>query len=145
MVKLPLSLPVKYLLPACSMSCPKVQSQMLYSTDSFIHRITLYHEAKRKDKNGKSFRRYLFFGIKSCRGGKITVLGGQYRRFLHKINFRCNYRGKPHQCGYIERFNRNFRGEGIDDYSFYHIREAQSIAHARLGIYNNSRPYSSHV
>jgi putative transposase len=51
--------------------------------------------------------------------------------------------GKPQQNGYVERFNRSFREEVLDAYSFERIREAQAMAHAWLWIYNNVRPHSS--
>lgn len=51
--------------------------------------------------------------------------------------------GKPHQNGYIERFNRSFREEVLDAYCFDRLQEAQTMAHAWLWIYNNVRPHSS--
>jgi putative transposase len=51
--------------------------------------------------------------------------------------------GKPQQNGYVERFNRSFREEVLDAYSFEWIREAQAMAHAWLWVYNNVRPHSS--
>lgn len=52
-------------------------------------------------------------------------------------------KGKPYQNGYMERFNRSFREEVLDAYSFTRIREAQAMAHAWMWIYNNQRPHSS--
>jgi putative transposase len=52
-------------------------------------------------------------------------------------------KGKPYQNGYMERFNRSFREEVLDAYCFTRIREAQTMAHAWMWIYNNQRPHSS--
>lgn len=52
-------------------------------------------------------------------------------------------KGKPYQNGYMERFNRSFREEVLDAYSFTRVREAQAMAHAWMWIYNNQRPHSS--
>jgi putative transposase len=51
--------------------------------------------------------------------------------------------GKPYQNGYMERFNRSFREEVLDQYCFDRIREAQLMAHAWQWMYNNERPHSS--
>ena len=61
----------------------------------------------------------------------------------HKIDLKFIEPGKPHQNGYIERFNRSFREEVLDAYCFNRVREAQAMAHAWLWIYNNVRPHSS--
>lgn len=52
-------------------------------------------------------------------------------------------KGKPYQNGYMERFNRSFREEVLDAYSFTRVRDAQTMAHAWMWIYNNQRPHSS--
>ncbi len=51
--------------------------------------------------------------------------------------------GKPYQNGYMERFNRSFREEVLDAYSFSRLGEAQSMAYAWMWIYNNERPHSA--
>lgn len=52
-------------------------------------------------------------------------------------------KGKPYQNGYMERFNRSFREEVLDAYQFTRIRDAQTMAHAWMWIYNNQRPHSA--
>jgi putative transposase len=52
-------------------------------------------------------------------------------------------KGKPYQNVYMERFNRSFREEILDAYSFTRIKEAQAMAHAWMWIYNNQRPHSA--
>ncbi len=52
-------------------------------------------------------------------------------------------KGKPYQNGYMERFNRSFREEVLDAFSFTRINEAQVMANAWIWIYNNERPHSS--
>lgn len=52
-------------------------------------------------------------------------------------------KGKPHQNGYMERFNRSFREEVLDAYQFSRLNEAQVMATAWMWIYNNQRPHKS--
>jgi putative transposase len=52
-------------------------------------------------------------------------------------------KGKPHQNGYIERFNKTFRQEVLDAYAFDNLRQARVLARAWMWIYNNERPHSS--
>lgn len=52
-------------------------------------------------------------------------------------------KGKPHQNGYMERFNRSFREEVLDAYQFTRLKEAQVMATAWMWIYNNQRPHQS--
>jgi putative transposase len=51
--------------------------------------------------------------------------------------------GKPYQNGYMERFNRSFREEVLDNYCFDRLTEAQAMAHAWMWIYNNQRPHTA--
>jgi putative transposase len=51
--------------------------------------------------------------------------------------------GKPYQNGYMERFNRSFREEVLDNYCFDRLAEAQAMAHAWMWIYNNQRPHTA--
>lgn len=52
-------------------------------------------------------------------------------------------KGKPHKNGYVERFNRSYREEVLDNYLFDTVNQGQVISHAWLWIYNNERPHSS--
>ena len=52
-------------------------------------------------------------------------------------------KGKPQQNGYIERFNRSFRTEILDAFSFDNLKQAKLLAHAWMWSYNNERPHSS--
>jgi len=52
-------------------------------------------------------------------------------------------KGKPHQNGYMERFNRSFREEVLDAYQFSRLTQAQLMATAWMWIYNNQRPHQS--
>ena len=52
-------------------------------------------------------------------------------------------KGKPHQNGFIERFNKTFREEVLDAYAFDHLKQARMLASAWMWIYNNERPHSS--
>ena len=60
-----------------------------------------------------------------------------------KIHFKFIEVGKPHQNEYIERFNRSFRDEVYDAYSFNRIRAAEAMTHTCLWIYHNVRSNSS--
>ena len=42
-------------------------------------------------------------------------------------------KGKPHQDGYIERFNRTFREEVLDAYAFDNLRQARAMSQAGCG------------
>ena len=52
-------------------------------------------------------------------------------------------KGKPHKNGYVERFNRSYREEVLDNYLFDNIKQGQMLATAWLWTYNNERPHSS--
>lgn len=52
-------------------------------------------------------------------------------------------KGKPHQNGYVERFNKTYREEVLDAFSFTRLKDAQLLSHAWMWIYNNERPHSS--
>jgi len=51
--------------------------------------------------------------------------------------------GKPSQNGYIERFNRTYRTEVLDNFAFENLQQARMLTLAWMWIYNNERPHSS--
>jgi putative transposase len=51
--------------------------------------------------------------------------------------------GKPAQNGYIERFNRTYREDVLDQYWFHNIHEVRNITEEWMGMYNGQRPHSS--
>lgn len=59
------------------------------------------------------------------------------------IELKFIQKGKPHQNGYIERFNRSYREEVLDAFAFVNLRQAQALTNAWIWIYNNERPHSS--
>lgn len=61
----------------------------------------------------------------------------------NKIKLTFIQKGKPHQNGYIERFNKTFRQEVLDAYAFDNLRQARRLASAWMWIYNNERPHGS--
>jgi putative transposase len=52
-------------------------------------------------------------------------------------------KGKPHQNGYVERFNRTYREEVLDNYCFDNLQQARTMTNAWMWMYNNERPHSS--
>lgn len=61
----------------------------------------------------------------------------------HEIKLTFIQKGKPHQNGYIERFNRTFRDEVLDVFAFDNLNQARLYTRAWMWIYNNERPHSS--
>jgi putative transposase len=60
-----------------------------------------------------------------------------------EIDLKFIQKGKPHQNGYVERFNRSYREEVLDVFSFNRLKEAQLLSNAWVWMYNNERPHSS--
>ena len=61
----------------------------------------------------------------------------------HQIKISFIEKGKPHQNGYIERFNKTYREEVLDSYAFDNLRQARLLTQAWIWVYNNERPHSS--
>lgn len=51
--------------------------------------------------------------------------------------------GKPAQNGYIERFNRTYREDVLDQYWFNNLQEVRDITEEWMFMYNGQRPHSS--
>jgi len=51
--------------------------------------------------------------------------------------------GSPYQNGYVERFNKSYREEVLDAYSFKTLKQADALSQAWLWMYNNERPHKS--
>lgn len=51
--------------------------------------------------------------------------------------------GKPAQNGYIERFNRTYREDVLDQYWFRDLDEVRNITEEWMMMYNGQRPHSS--
>ena len=60
-----------------------------------------------------------------------------------KIELKFIQKGKPHQNGYVERFNRSYREEVLDAFCFNRLKEAQVLSNAWIWMYNNERPHKS--
>lgn len=61
----------------------------------------------------------------------------------NQIDIQFIQKGKPHQNGFIERFNRSFREEVLDAFAFESLRQAQMLSNAWMWVYNNERPHSA--
>lgn len=59
------------------------------------------------------------------------------------IELKFIQKGKPHQNGYVERFNRSYREEVLDAFAFENLKQARTVSSAWMWIYNNERPHSS--
>ena len=62
---------------------------------------------------------------------------------LHEVELLFIQKGKPHQNGFIERFNRTFRDEVLDVFAFDNLNQARLLTKTWIWIYNNVRPHSS--
>jgi len=69
-------------------------------------------------------------------------VSGKLMEWAEQRNVRLEYiqPDKPQQNAYIERYNRTVRGEGLGQYIFETIEEAQHQATEWLWTYNNERP-----
>ncbi len=59
------------------------------------------------------------------------------------IELKFIQKGKPYQNGYVERFNKTYREEVLDAFSFGRLKEAEVLSQAWLWIYNNERPHKA--
>jgi len=61
----------------------------------------------------------------------------------HRVTINHIQPGKPAQNGYIERFNRTYREDVLDQYWFYDLEEVRNITDEWIEMYNGERPHSS--
>jgi putative transposase len=62
---------------------------------------------------------------------------------MNGIDFTYIQPGKPTQNAYIERFNRTFREQVLDQYLFENIQEVRDITNQWIFDYNNIRPHKA--
>lgn len=61
----------------------------------------------------------------------------------YQIEWEFTQPGKPTQNSLIERFNRTFRQDVLDNYMFESLSELRKYAGAWMWMYNNERPHSA--
>lgn len=61
----------------------------------------------------------------------------------HGVTINYIQPGKPAQNGYIERFNRTYREDVLDQYCFSNLNEVREITEDWMNMYNGQRPHSS--
>ena len=61
-------------------------------------------------------------------------------RVIRSLNRIIEWRGKPQQNAYVERYNRTVRHKWLDQNIVGSIEEAQNYATKWLWTYNNERP-----
>jgi len=61
----------------------------------------------------------------------------------HDITLDFIQKGKPTQNAFIERFNRSYRTEILDAYSFENLIQVRQVSNAWIWKYNNERPHKS--
>lgn len=68
-----------------------------------------------------------------------------FKAWADKHEIRIDYiePGSPYQNGFIERFNRTYREEVLDQYVFKNLAEVQNLTADWLEQYNNERPHES--
>ena len=59
------------------------------------------------------------------------------------MHHRVQNLGSPYQNGYVERFNKSYREEVLDAFTFRKLGEATALTQAWLWMYNNERPHVS--
>jgi len=62
---------------------------------------------------------------------------------IHQVTLAFIEPGKPAQNAYIERFNRTFREDVLDAYSFENLAEVRALSEKWLEEYNTVRPHQA--
>ena len=61
----------------------------------------------------------------------------------NQIDLKFIQKGKPSQNGYIEKFNRTYRDEILDQYLFETLSQVRDATSQFMWEYNNERPHKS--
>ena len=72
----------------------------------------------------------------------VAKLASEWSK-MHQIEFKYIQPGKPTQNAYIERFNRTYRQEVLDQYIFSSIDELRDQTNEFIKDYNEYRPHDS--
>ncbi len=99
---------------------------------------------KRYVKRWRSFRTFNIIDDYNREGLTIDIdFSLPSVRVISALDQIIEWRGKPTQNAYIERFNRTARHEWLDLHLFESIEHAQLLATQWLWTYNNDRPHAS--
>ena len=66
-----------------------------------------------------------------------------HRWEVNEVEIRYIQRGKPDQNAYIERFNRSYRQDVLDAYTFGSLEDARAVTEEWIADYNTKRPHDS--
>ena len=72
----------------------------------------------------------------------VATLAKQWSQ-VNEIEFKYIQPGKPMQNGYIERFNKSYRGGVLNNYLFDTIDEVRAYTQIWVDDYNNDRPHDA--
>lgn len=71
------------------------------------------------------------------------LISGNLQEWASEHNVTISYiePGKPAQNGYIERFNRTYREDILDQYWFRDLNEVRELTESWMHVYNGERPH----
>jgi putative transposase len=81
--------------------------------------------------------------LRSDNGPEFLGEAFTQRAKLNGVALRYIQPGKPNQNAFIERFNRTFREEVLDQHLFARLEDAREAAHWWMIDYNEIRPHDS--
>jgi len=65
------------------------------------------------------------------------------KRITRELDKIIDWRGKPTQISFIERFNRSYRQEILSAFLFDNFSQVRTLTDEWINVYNRQRPHSS--